>query len=92
MTGRLFDTHAITDFLGRVAPLSGDALHEAFVCAALEGGGRFHVPAEGRAVLTLYRITASGPTEAKAIAAWITHARETVADTAAEADALPAYP
>ena len=54
MTGRLLDTHAIAVFLARVAPLSGDALHEAFVCAALEGGGGFHVPAEGRAVLTLY--------------------------------------
>ena len=86
MTGRLLDTHAITAFLERVAPLSGDALHEAFVCATLEGGGCFHVPAEGRAVLTLYRITASGPTEAEAIAAWITRAHEAVA----EADALPA--
>ncbi|PJE26519.1 hypothetical protein PSM7751_01151 [Pseudooceanicola marinus] len=88
MTGRLLDTHAITTFLARLAPLSGDALHEAFVCAALEGGGSFHVPAEGRAVLTLYRITANGPTEAEAIAAWDTRAREAVA----EADALPAYP
>ena len=88
MTGRLLDTHAITAFLARIAPLSGDALHEAFVCATLEGGGRFHVPSEGRAVLSLYRITASGPTEAKAIAAWITRAREAVA----EADALPACP
>ncbi|PJE26264.1 hypothetical protein PSM7751_04171 [Pseudooceanicola marinus] len=79
MTGRLLDTHVIASFLERVAPLSGDALHEAFVCAALEGGGRFHVPTEGRAVLTLYRITASGPTEAEAIAAWITRAREAVA-------------
>ena len=86
MTGRLLDTHAIASLLERVAPLSGDALHEAFVCAALEGGGRFYVPTEGRAVLTLYRISASGPTEADAIAAWITRAREAVA----EADALPA--
>ena len=92
MTGRLLDTHAITTFLARVAPLSGDALHEAFVCAALEGGGVFHVPAEGRTVLTLYRITASGPSEAEAIAAWISRAREAVADTVAEADALPACP
>ena len=90
MTSRPLDTHAITAFLARVAPLSGDALHEAFVCAALEGGGRFHVPTKGRAVLALYRISASGPTEAKAIAAWITRAREAVADTVAEADALPA--
>ncbi|PJE26559.1 hypothetical protein PSM7751_04123 [Pseudooceanicola marinus] len=92
MTGRLLDIHAITAFLARVAPLSGDALHEAFVCASLEGGGRFHVPAEDRSVLTLYRISASGPTEAEAIAAWITRARKAVADTAAEADALPASP
>ena len=90
MTGRLLDTHAIAVFLARVAPLSGDALHEAFVCAALEGGGSLHVAAERRAVLTLYRISASGPTEAEAIAAWITHAREAVDDTVAEADALPA--
>ncbi|PJE28059.1 hypothetical protein PSM7751_04272 [Pseudooceanicola marinus] len=90
MTGRLLDTHAITTFLARVTSLSGDALHEAFVCAALEGGGRFHIPADGRAVLSLYRITASGSTEAEAIAAWITHAHEAVDDTAAEADALPA--
>ena len=90
MTGRLIDTHAITAFLARIAPLSGDALHEAFVCATLEGGGRFHDPTEGRAVLTLYRISASGPTEAEAIAAWITRAREAVADTVAEADALTA--
>ncbi|MGI3163626.1 hypothetical protein [Pseudooceanicola sp. 200-1SW] len=92
MTGRLLDTHAITAFLARVAPLSGDALHEAFVGAALEGGGRFYVPAEGRAVLTLYRISASGPTEADAITNWISRAREAVADTVAEADALPACP
>ncbi|MCA1334207.1 hypothetical protein [Pseudooceanicola marinus] len=90
MTGRLLDSHAITAFLARVAPLSGDALHEAFVCAALEGGGSLHIPAEGRAALTLYRITASGPSEAEAIAAWISRAREAVTDTAAEADALPA--
>ena len=88
MTGRLLDLHAITAFLARVAPLSGDALHEAFVCAALEGGGRFHIPAEGRSVLTLYRISASGPSEAEAIAAWIPRAREALAAT--EADALPA--
>ncbi len=86
MTGRLLDTHAIAAFLERVTSLSGDALHEAFVCAALEGGGRFYVPAEGSAALTLYRITASGPTEAEAIAAWLTRAREAVA----EADTLPA--
>ncbi|PJE33780.1 hypothetical protein PSM7751_04075 [Pseudooceanicola marinus] len=92
MTGRLLDTHAITTFLARVAPLSGDALHEAFVCAALEGGGSFRVPAERRAVLSLYRITASGPTEAAAITNWIARAREAVADTVAEADTLPACP
>ena len=90
MTGRLLDLHVITAFLARVAPLSGDALHEAFVCAALEGGGRFHIPAEGRSMLTLYRISASGPTEAEAIATWITRAREAVDE--ADADALLACP
>ncbi|MGI3163916.1 hypothetical protein [Pseudooceanicola sp. 200-1SW] len=86
MTGRLLDLHGLAAFLDRLAPLSGTVLQEAVVCAALEGGGVFRVTPTGRAVLTLYRIPASGPSEAEAIAAWITRARETLA----EARALPA--
>lgn len=75
MTALLLDTETVRDLLQRVDRLSGTALREAFVCSAIESGGTFHVPAVGRAVIDLHRITAQAETEAAVISAWIARAR-----------------
>ncbi|MCA1337379.1 hypothetical protein [Pseudooceanicola marinus] len=80
-TALLTDHDEIRAFLDRVTTLHGQALREAFMTQAIEGGGTFAArPNDGGFVVHLHRIPCHAHTEAGAIALWIQKAREILGD------------